>query len=299
MNIKTISPQQRLTLLPFEPENIYSNLRTPHVRLEDYRFLPPSDINMPPMNYHIIAFHYKPPVGLLRHRCGGKWVEGTMLQNDITFVPAFRDNQWQFDGEFPNCFHILLDDSFLTQTALSSFDIEINYENFIDSFQVQDVQLQKFAELLHLELINNGKHGPIFTEGLTNALAIYLISQFSNRQPKNHTSSGSLTNRQFNQTVDLMQDQLGEKLSIQKMAQNLHLSPYHFSRLFRHCTGISPYQYLMSLRLEKAKSLLVTKPEKSLASIAQIVGFADQSHFASQFKKRFDVTPRDYKNLYS
>ena len=81
--MQIITPQERLEQLPFEPATVQAAARQAPIRLEDYRDLPPSDLSLPPMDYHIIAFHYKPPEGVLRHRCGGVWQEGPMNLFDI------------------------------------------------------------------------------------------------------------------------------------------------------------------------------------------------------------------------
>jgi AraC family transcriptional regulator len=59
------------------------------------------------------------------------------------------------------------------------------------------------------------------------------------------------------------------------------MSPYYFSRLFKQSTGLSPHQYLLHQRGERAKHLLAD-PRRRIADVSQEVGFAAQSHFATR-----------------
>jgi AraC family transcriptional regulator len=81
----------------------------------------------------------------------------------------------------------------------------------------------------------------------------------------------------------------------EQMAAVAHLSPYHFARQFKAATGLSPHQYLIARRIERAKHLLQADDEVCLAEVAQRVGFFDQSHFSSHFKRIVGVTPRQFQ----
>lgn len=69
------------------------------------------------------------------------------------------------------------------------------------------------------------------------------------------------------------------------------MSPYHFARTFKHVTGVAPHQYVLKVRLERAKSLLL-RGNLSIAEVAHKVGFFDQSHFTRYFKRLVGVTPQ-------
>jgi AraC family transcriptional regulator len=76
-----------------------------------------------------------------------------------------------------------------------------------------------------------------------------------------------------------------------ELAAIVRLSQYHFAHLFKQSTGISPHQYLIRWRIERAKQLLAMG-NLSIAAIAQTVGFASQGHFTYHFKRLVGVTPR-------
>jgi AraC family transcriptional regulator len=68
------------------------------------------------------------------------------------------------------------------------------------------------------------------------------------------------------------------------------MSPYHFLRLFRDSSGLTPHQYLVYRRVEMAKSMLL-RDDLSVAEVAQRLGFADQSHFTRHFRRLTGAPP--------
>jgi AraC family transcriptional regulator len=72
------------------------------------------------------------------------------------------------------------------------------------------------------------------------------------------------------------------------------LSPYHFSRSFKQAIGVGPQRYVVQRRLERAKTLM-RRTNQPLAEIAQQVGFADQSHLTSIFRRETGLTPGRYR----
>lgn len=85
--------------------------------------------------------------------------------------------------------------------------------------------------------------------------------------------------------------------TIEEMSQNVELSIPHFQKLFRAETGIAPIAYLRDLRLEKARELLETKFYR-LKQIGFEVGMSNDSHFTRDFKKKYGVTPTEYRKQY-
>jgi AraC family transcriptional regulator len=81
-----------------------------------------------------------------------------------------------------------------------------------------------------------------------------------------------------------------DNLSLSDVAARVHLSPFHFARLFKATTGKTLHEYILGERLRRAYDLLLTT-DLPLDQVANDLGFADESHFVRCFKTQFGVTP--------
>jgi AraC-like DNA-binding protein len=88
----------------------------------------------------------------------------------------------------------------------------------------------------------------------------------------------------------IIHDQLAEPLDVPMMAKEAGMSVFHFFRAFKTVHGITPHQYRIELRLQKAAELLVRKG-LSATEVAAQCGFADKSAFSKAFKKHFGMPP--------
>src|ERR1044072_1077658 len=87
------------------------------------------------------------------------------------------------------------------------------------------------------------------------------------------------------------------QLSLHEIAQSINVSPWHLCRLFKTATGTSVNQYILGLRMQKAKELLETTCLRVKETMNR-VGIRDESHFGRTFKKLFGVSPTQYRALH-
>lgn len=83
------------------------------------------------------------------------------------------------------------------------------------------------------------------------------------------------------------------KLSLAEMARSLHISKYHFIRIFKQAVGLTPHQFQIQNRVRKAQHIL--NDVASIAEVALIAGFYDQSHFVRYFERYVGLTPTVYR----
>ena len=95
-------------------------------------------------------------------------------------------------------------------------------------------------------------------------------------------------------SLDLIEAELDEDLSLHRLADAVGLSVYHFAKAFKIAMGMPPRQYVIERRMARARDLL-TGTSLSLADIAYTVGFSSQSHMTAAFSARLGVTPLGYR----
>lgn len=91
-------------------------------------------------------------------------------------------------------------------------------------------------------------------------------------------------------------DNLYEKLSVSQIADAVHMSTSHFTRIFKSQTGLSPYDYVLVSRLNRAKEYL-QETDLSISQIAYEIGFNSESNFIYFFKKNTGLSPKKFRKL--
>lgn len=93
---------------------------------------------------------------------------------------------------------------------------------------------------------------------------------------------------------DYIADNYLEAFSLTDAAKNSFMSPFHFSRAFKKTYGETPNEFLIKLRLEKAKQMLVTE-NYSVSEVCERVGYMSLGSFSSLFLKHVGLPPTSYR----
>jgi AraC family transcriptional regulator len=112
--------------------------------------------------------------------------------------------------------------------------------------------------------------------------------------PPNYSNDDGLSPSQFRRVLSVISERLSSNLSLSELAREAGLSAAYFSQRFKLSTGTSPHQYLLRLRICKAKTLL-EESEAPVIDIAAECGFQTQQHFARIFRRLTGKTPTEYR----
>lgn len=97
--------------------------------------------------------------------------------------------------------------------------------------------------------------------------------------------------------MQYFEEHYSEKISLDIISETMYVSPFYISKIFKTVTGDTPIRYLINVRLDKARELLLTRPEMSVHEIAEMVGYDDAYHFSKLFKKRFGASPSKIEDV--
>jgi AraC family transcriptional regulator len=119
---------------------------------------------------------------------------------------------------------------------------------------------------------------------------LFLISVSENpadgeRKPK----SGNIQN-----AMRFIHENYYQECSVEEVASSAHISIYHFIRVFKKETGLTPHEYLLRVRLDAAKELLGSS-EHQMKEIGYLCGFSDAGSFSRVFRKRTGIPPLSYR----
>jgi AraC family transcriptional regulator len=158
------------------------------------------------------------------------------------------------------------------------------------TYGVAAPQIARLMLTLRDEADNRNPGGLAVVEAVTTALGHLLVRHAGVERARPLRVQGGLSGVARRRVLELIDAQLHARLTVEMLAREVGLSPAHFARAFRETMGRAPHQYLLGLRLERARRLLELCGA-DLSGIAQRTGFADQAHFTRHFKRAYGITP--------
>jgi len=134
----------------------------------------------------------------------------------------------------------------------------------------------------------------ILADALNTALAVQIVRRYADPSALMFSPANGLSRERLQRVRDYIETHLEDRLTLADLAEVACLSPYHFSRSFKLAMGIGPWRYVMRRRIDRAK-ILMRRTNLPLASIAVEVGFNDQSHLTSIFRRETGATPGRFR----
>lgn len=168
--------------------------------------------------------------------------------------------------------------------------VRIGELDYMPGDPIDDPVLAQLAASVRPAFANPDQVNRLFLEHVLSAMAVHVAATYGGLAQRTKPFAGGLARWQERRAMELMRADLGGALSLAHIARQCHLSLSQFSRAFKQSTGIAPHRWLLQQRVEQAKVRLAD-PTTSLASIALICGFADQSHLTRVFSRYTGLTP--------
>ncbi len=160
-----------------------------------------------------------------------------------------------------------------------------------DAFQHPLIE-QLCCQLLE-EASEDNPQGDLFADHAL-VLLIRVLTKLAGEPLRDKPLRGrSISGFPLSRVLDYIHDHLADRISLEALAEIAGVSRFHFARQFQQAMGISPHQYVIQQRTERAKEL-IARGNLNLAQIAAKLGFSDQSHFGKYFKRHVGMTPRAF-----
>jgi AraC family transcriptional regulator len=157
-----------------------------------------------------------------------------------------------------------------------------------------DAQISRLIESLRADVQAGKPSGRLFAESIALALSAHIVQRYSATQVKLEEFRGGLSPPRLKRVLEYIDAHLGDNLELEKLADVAELNLYHFAKVFKQSTGVSPHQHVLRKRIERAKEFL-RDPNLSVLEASARTGFVDQSHFSKVFRRVVGITPSEYR----
>lgn len=293
---KPLNPDDRLKHIPYEFRHTSAALGWRGLRVEHEAQQSSRELVHPPLEcLWLILGGETTPEGT-DHRCGDVRHQGDGVPHAVNLVPPGLETQWRWRKK-GGATHYQLSPALVAKVAEEAFDLDPAGIQFLVRYYDQSSpDVIGILRALRRELLAGGPGGRLCAESLANVLVVQLIRQLSNRHGLNgavRASGRQLPRHVVVEVEEYIHAHLDQNIALADLAQVAHLSEFHFARLFKHTTGLPPYQFVIHQRVERAKRL-ISAGRLSLAQIAIDVGFSDQSQLNRHFKRLVGVTPKKF-----
>lgn len=227
----------------------------------------------------------------IEHFLDGNFQTKMVFDGAVMLCPMHRTHSFRWDREL-HAIGIDLMPDLLTHHASELLGTE--QVEFVPHFAIYDPLIYHIGLALKADLEAYKPGGRLYAETLANTLAVHLLRKYSNQahQPI-RCFNGGLSPHHLRQIIDYINDHLDRELGLKELAALVQLSQYHFCRAFKRSTSLSPHQYVIRQRVERAKQLL-RRGKMNISEVAIACGFTHQSHFNRHFKRLIGVTPRTF-----
>jgi AraC family transcriptional regulator len=222
---------------------------------------------------------------------GRRVLEGRMPKHRLAFVPAGAKVWWcGTPGDSVNIFHSpKIYEDILTKTGV----LDVEFRHLVS---VDDNVLLRIILAITEEIESDDSVDRLFVEFLGHALAIRIIQRLRVGDTVVRAETPDMGHNRLRRVCDYIDANIAVgDLSLNELADVSGLSRFHLIRAFRRETGMTPHQYVMQLRVMRAKQL-IPNIQLSLAEISSAVGFGSYSRFTIYFRKITGMTPIEYRS---
>ncbi len=237
-------------------------------------------------DYHFILFFSEAPITRIDDR-DYHTKKGSLLVVEPWQKVYGLPNENVKQGKY---IHIAVNKDFFRKVAAETAGGKVF--QFIRAHHTYSEQVLDLIGNLQREIMNHGETCGLMVESICAQLVIQLIRDLNAEDGGNINRVGK-DNPYIDKAIEFMQEYYSANIKISDICNLIYLSPSHFKRVFKESTGQTPYQYLMEIRLHKAKELL-RKKEHTMEEVARMCGFVNSGHFSTVFKRNMNMSPKEY-----
>ncbi|WP_256756925.1 AraC family transcriptional regulator [Cohnella sp. WQ 127256] len=175
----------------------------------------------------------------------------------------------------------------------------IDYEFTINGGRFQPIALQRlgYVETRMNTILQQANHyAPAADLIMSEALCGVLTAMYEDKHVHDTLKMSSSVTKAISETVIYMERHYADNTTVKELAHKIHMTPYAFIRLFKRQIGLTPYEYILKVRITQARFIL-EQTDLSITEISEQVGFHNINNFIRKFKMLTNTTPLKYRQL--
>ncbi len=219
---------------------------------------------------------------------GDGWSERSSIPGCATIVPDGMPTGWLVDGEL-DVVTLSVSSDLLKSNSMRDQFSKMRFA-FADPLGVA-LTRQILAELYAPQ----ASEREAYVSAMVNALKAHILAGPLVQGHPSEIPTSDFSAFRLHKIMNAVLEHPEAEHSLEQMAAMAGITPSHFCRVFKKATGISPHQYVMKARLDKAQQMLV-QTDLTLAAVSEALGFASQSHFSRAFRGYAGISPSEYRN---
>lgn len=185
-------------------------------------------------------------------------------------MPQGQNSLWYVKDQL-ELVHLYFSDTQLKRYAATHLEIDARQVDLRDLVYQTDVRLEKLFKSYVKGLLTEPATNYLSWEQLLGNIFCHLITHYAGCDPKGPILKNGLSLSHRKRVLDYIHENMQEKITIEILAKQVNISPYHFAHLFKQSFAQSPANFVISRRIEKAKLLLAS--QENINSIAMLTGF--------------------------
>ncbi|QID16406.1 helix-turn-helix transcriptional regulator [Nitrogeniibacter mangrovi] len=246
------------------------------------------DVQIPPMD-HFLIVRYRTGDTPMDRCVEERWSRKQCAPGDFSLLSRSEYSHWHWTRHI-EVSHTYLSEALLSRVATDITGRDVSEVHLHDVLQGQDPVVTGIADAIQQEAIDGASGGPLYVEALAIQLGVHLIRHYASVAFREDTVDSPLSRQQRRRIDEYLETHLHDTVTIEQLAQLVGLGVWTFTKHFRATTGCAPYEYVTTLRVERASRLLTTG-NRAIKEIAAACGFSDQAHLTRVLRARLGTTP--------
>ena len=251
---------------------------------------------MPAVSEPHLAWTFSGEARFQVRKGGGPWITHRIKKGSFFLTTGGPPYECRWKAMTPEPFLAMMtfvELPLLNRALVEVFGADAGKVHLRDESAFTDPELNWLMEGVRTELMAR-RASVLRVQGLAQLIATHIVKKYAEIPRDAQSRSPSLPGFKLQQATAWIEDHLDADFDLDRLAAQVGLSKFHFHRLFKRATGVSPAKYQVNARMNEAQRRL-RETRQSIIALALDLGYSSPSHFAQVFRRETRMTPSEYR----